>query len=358
MGTGYQEDKKEHYEKIMSEITGHPDFGKKNPVDIGIDCGYSEETVMEMIQFLYDFKDQPKTGVRNRDDREKYYFLMQREIGGILEYDIVSVNINTWEVEPIKKAKYSNLFQLKGNIYAHVDNMYDKYVIWENLENGKKGKFRADSAIEDVLIMEDGIAAMTGKSIIMFPFQGEQICIKCDFIGYAKKLKMIEGRDAFYVISVDGDHSKIWKVEKDRPYWKVIFNYRGLEIVLAECEDNELIWYVEDSIGWGRNKYSERNLPGFEEGLNEDIGQEYGCIEGISTKNYELLYRTIYRKEDRKEICKFDRYMRYGNQVTDRHVVGIYEKDIFVGVGMGGKDIIKIDLRDEKEPIILPVYKK
>ena len=72
MGTGYQEDKKEHYEKIMSEITGHPDFGKKNPVDIGIDCGYSEETVMEMIQFLYDFKDQPKTGVRNRDDRENF----------------------------------------------------------------------------------------------------------------------------------------------------------------------------------------------------------------------------------------------------------------------------------------------
>ena len=56
MGTGYQEEKKEQYEKMMEEIAAHPDFGKRNPVDIGVECGYQEEAVEEMICFLRDNK--------------------------------------------------------------------------------------------------------------------------------------------------------------------------------------------------------------------------------------------------------------------------------------------------------------
>ena len=46
----YTKEQKEFYQNMMEEIGNHEDFGKRNPVDIGIDCGYSEEDVTEMIQ--------------------------------------------------------------------------------------------------------------------------------------------------------------------------------------------------------------------------------------------------------------------------------------------------------------------
>ena len=38
--------------EIMRKIICHKDFGKRNPVDIGIECGYSEGDVMEMLRKL------------------------------------------------------------------------------------------------------------------------------------------------------------------------------------------------------------------------------------------------------------------------------------------------------------------
>lgn len=39
-------------QQILYVITKHKDFGKKNPVDIGIECGYSEKEVIELIRSL------------------------------------------------------------------------------------------------------------------------------------------------------------------------------------------------------------------------------------------------------------------------------------------------------------------
>ena len=61
MRTGYQEEKKEQYENMMEEIAVHPDFGKRNPVDIGIECGSQEESVLEMIYLLQHIKDKQET---------------------------------------------------------------------------------------------------------------------------------------------------------------------------------------------------------------------------------------------------------------------------------------------------------
>ena len=38
----------ESYQKMLSEILEHPKFGSMNPVDIGIECGYSENEVKKM----------------------------------------------------------------------------------------------------------------------------------------------------------------------------------------------------------------------------------------------------------------------------------------------------------------------
>ena len=39
----YTEAEKQYYMGIIKAISEHADFGKRNPVDIGIDCGYTEE---------------------------------------------------------------------------------------------------------------------------------------------------------------------------------------------------------------------------------------------------------------------------------------------------------------------------
>ncbi len=36
--------------KMLQKICAHKDFGKRNPVDIGIDCGYSEDEVLRMLR--------------------------------------------------------------------------------------------------------------------------------------------------------------------------------------------------------------------------------------------------------------------------------------------------------------------
>lgn len=41
---------KEKYDQMIKEISEHKDFGKRNPVDIGVECGYSEEEVMKLLQ--------------------------------------------------------------------------------------------------------------------------------------------------------------------------------------------------------------------------------------------------------------------------------------------------------------------
>ncbi len=175
---------------------------------------------------------------------------------------------------------------------------------------------------------------------------------------------LIDGKNALYVVSVHSGgnpHSEIWKVEKESFCEKVILDNQGVEIVVVEYVDGDLIWYMEERYSRGYLKYSEKNLPNYKGRYELPLGynwRDYGCTEGIRTKNYELLQRTIFGMKDRGIVCKFDRIMRYGKRVMNGQVIGIYEKDIFVGVRMGGKDLIKIDLRDEKEPIVLPVYKK
>lgn len=68
MGTdNYTKEEKNFYQNMMEEIRRHQDFGKRNPVDIGIDCGYSEDDVMEMIYMCQGaVKEENKTAVKSK----------------------------------------------------------------------------------------------------------------------------------------------------------------------------------------------------------------------------------------------------------------------------------------------------
>lgn len=45
-----EESETDEQKKMLQKICAHKDFGKRNPVDIGIDCGYSEDEVLRMLR--------------------------------------------------------------------------------------------------------------------------------------------------------------------------------------------------------------------------------------------------------------------------------------------------------------------
>ena len=58
------------YEEMMNEISSHKDFGKRNPVDIGIELGYSPENIEKMIEQLSISRNSEDADDRNKDDVE------------------------------------------------------------------------------------------------------------------------------------------------------------------------------------------------------------------------------------------------------------------------------------------------
>lgn len=69
---------KQQYEKIMQDISQHKDFGKRNPVDIGIELGYSSENIEKMIEQLSissdseDIEDANTVEIENKEKQESH----------------------------------------------------------------------------------------------------------------------------------------------------------------------------------------------------------------------------------------------------------------------------------------------
>lgn len=91
-------------EQMMRAITEHKDFGKRNPVDIGIKCGYSEKELLDMMEKIS--VEQEIEENNEQDGRKKYYFLIEGEFGEDNEFPwIVSVDSQNWEAKTVKKVE-------------------------------------------------------------------------------------------------------------------------------------------------------------------------------------------------------------------------------------------------------------
>lgn len=49
----YTVERENYFRDILNEIAYQEAFGKRNPVDVGMDCGYSEEDIIELLQWLW-----------------------------------------------------------------------------------------------------------------------------------------------------------------------------------------------------------------------------------------------------------------------------------------------------------------
>ena len=373
------------YNEMMKTICTHKDSGKRNPVDIGVECGYSEEEVLEMIKFLSGAKEKSNDF---EEEKKKYFFIFSRKG----TFYIVSVDIRDWSTQVVKKLSDYNhigtLFDIKKNIFARVDFHKQKIIKWENLETKEVGKFFTNSDIEKILIVKSGIIATTSDQIILFKYDGGKI--EKNISTYADIL--LEEDEKIYSISESLGYFYVFsptlEVLKQKQY-NFPYEYRN---IITDYENGKLSWYlckqevhIFSSYSYYWKKYTEDAINDISYNSSVSLSGKYSyeirnSIRGIRTKNFKLLQKKIYTVDEKYEVCCFDR--KLGGKSGAGQVVGVFDEDIFIGIaihpnrqygdriaktlsksdlGNAGVDehfgdaIIKIDLKNEREPVILPV---
>lgn len=372
---------KENYEQMIKEISEHEDFGKRNPVDIGIECGYSEEDIMEMLQAL---SEQADSNVTTRA-QDKYYFMLQKGDKGV----IVLVDINTWSVKVVKNVPGTSIisanqwnigkWQIKNQFFAWtlerpkdlIRTESDGFLYWENLETGDQVKISIDFKIQSLLITDNEIIVLAecydgGYQIIGYGFDGST---RKKHINYWGGEWLLEGENKFYGIS----SQRICCIDKNFEHQKDLWDIGShitadMSMVAAGFDEEAFYCYRWKQVSTGllslgdrydrftEGKGVETSISGFSSCYDNSLRSMYP-LEGITTKNYQLFQRKVCRRNDLSAVCTFNRHLDINNN-NGGSVVGIYDKDIIIGVceDKYREDILmKIDLRKEKTPVALPI---
>ena len=186
MGTdNYTKEEREFYESIMQEIRSHQDFGKRNPVDIGIECGYSEDDVMGMIYMCQDIVGEKQTQQEPIPKRENW------ELEGIIPFeDFVEINFpssyksHNYDIDSKWSRTCSDIGIISpigiGMALDYAEKM--KQSSLEELGVSRKGvyEFKVKSGFKDMvqwMSMYSIVAAkiFEGKEIPMAPFLEKEI---------------------------------------------------------------------------------------------------------------------------------------------------------------------------------------
>ena len=88
----YEEKVRERFEDMLLEIASDKSFGKRNPIDIGIDLGYSEQEVQSMLEFIQEEIERNSSSEETIDSKISVEFYLQfsgKEYGMDELYDIV-----------------------------------------------------------------------------------------------------------------------------------------------------------------------------------------------------------------------------------------------------------------------------
>lgn len=358
------------YRKIINEICNHKDFGKRNPVDIGIECGYSEKDVLKAIKTLSDKLYSKADSVKQGG---LYYFLVRKKENAY----IILLNTNSWKITFISQVEEYNqdiIYDIKDSHFVRNLDKEKKILLWENLDTGKARRLLTDREIKMVMILNFGVLViMNGEWLI---WDGEQVI--------ARKLTNILYFDKYYFFI---------KVKNNIYYFNNLVNrFAYIDDKLeGEFIENDIDCFPESGIlkkyfklyelgedrgklfGYGAYErrgvfFSKTNKSNFDYPmrLNSSMAirlnpfrhlQKYPTriIRDYVTKNYMLLGIEIYSRRDMeseeifiKPVCYFER------NIYNKQVIVDYEKDIFIGIDEND-NLIKIDLQNERTPVVLPV---
>lgn len=379
----YTEEKKQYYMGIIKTISEHADFGKRNPVDIGIDCGYTEEDVLEMIEMLRAMQEEEDKKRGTEGDKSKqgiYYFFIRKAEGAF----IVRVNRNTWKVEVVEEiADYNeyNRYDIKGNIFVRTygkDEDGQKTVVWENIESKETKKLLTEKSITNVMILDtEVLVLMEGELLI---WNGKDILARKKDSSYFLSFTslLFETEQDIYIITGSGDLHSIDKELKNEFKDHGVIRPSTSGVVSEHYSVQEI--GVDDGKIFGFGSY-ERYGSGFfntkkyriASALELDTGVEKQFpfdrsirnhkrilslpYRDFTTKNYGLLGTEIYSREQMESesdggyedpVCIFERCL------PRKQVIAEYDRDTFIALSEND-DIIKIDLKNEREAVVLPV---
>ena len=334
--------KKRYYQYILRTILRQDDIENKNPVDVGIECGYSEEDVVEAIRLAYEIE---------RSKSELLYF--------IVGSNVVSLNTFDWSVSVEKKIqKWYKIAKVQKGIWviAYEDlnnrNKSNKWnVEWENLRTEEKGTFHTQDEVGDIIVIEDGLVIASGSysnlQVIRYYFdQRETKIITIDSDKSRTEYALRIENDIVYVVT----KNKIWRIGETFAEVEKTANWEN-SIIKAFCtKDCKKTYYIKWWKGDSHPMYKYYTLDGKEE---EAIFPEKllrRVLEGntanlyfeeiIETQNYYFLndytYDYIYEKRT-GSVTKVNCIV-YGNtrrdqrysMVSDDKVIYVYDQEMIV----------------------------
>lgn len=365
----------EYYNEILAAISEHKDFGKRNPIDIGVELGYPEEDIMEMIRRISEASEEEKPGENSNNN--EIYFVVNLAQTGEDDVWVISVNIETWKMKKVKKLEGYRWswgeFDLREPllVWREERNSFrcgrNKVILCENLKTKEQSKLLTDATIESFKILKTGeiLVITTDEFIIWDGKRNKRTYMYTDDLGVFLDCKIIEGDKCIYY--VNSDYYCVYKTDEEWNVKELWAAYKEKDscgkIGVAEYFNERLSWwcYEEETHLFSANvglykKFTEGDIvSGEHNGFNGSEANSYrdGVLEAVHTAHYRLLQGEIWSIDDKNKICDFPRSTSsYGNQ---GQVVAIKDRDIFIALKKGECAIIKVDLQNEKEAVTIPI---
>ena len=362
----------ESYQKMLSEILEHPKFGGMNPVDIGIECGYSENEVKKMLDCAKETKEELEP--------EIVYFILKDSKGIDV---LMSVDTNSFEVKKNRELTMENN-KVKNHILVSYgkdeddfiddfgddeiwdedeDNDENRCIIikWENLKTGQTEEMWYDmeeigGEISDAWIVKSGIVIYSSVgSAYLVPFDGRL----SERIDMEEPELILEDDSSIYSVN----SSEILKIDGDFT-WIFPKNFEVSEIAgdddieAVEVENGKFYYYTNDYRVCGEN-YAREKITW--------KNQKKSSIQTILvTDNYKLSGHGILKEKNgvSSDVLSWlgGRNNTYGiwmsgiygtKEEVGRDFVVLPSKDIILGV-TNKNEIVRVNLNDN---LVETIYK-
>mgnify|MGYP005787930171 CR=1 FL=1 len=353
-------------EEMFLRIASHQDFGKKNPVEIGIEYGYSISEVEEMVNDLED------------SNGKRYYFPIQVFYRGTLNVRrfrqyLLEVHTNNWT------ACVDELVIKRGReemINCHTEAVRGKYCVFYSSYGRKEGYYLVDLEAlkvimfipgsdngKTIFLTEDAVLILKDHILTKYNFKKEKKSIKLDAENRLTEELLIEGKESYYLIHAD----IIWKIGKELDMAEKIVDTCEIsdDITGIEYDGNEFFYYLKDDDTGKYKKYSEMGTLLEKNCFPKTKRKEYERKREIilSTRDYQLFRGDIYCKSSNERVASFDKGINiFGKE---------YDRNIFWGIKTGADDLVdnlfsstrslcigtiqKIELMEEVEKINIPI---
>ena len=357
--------KEQQLRKIMHEILNHKDYGKRNPIDIGDELGYSPNEILEAMNM---------PNMEKKEEEKKEYLLLNS--GQVVAFDLLKRKASVVKtLDENVDANIKNGILIWTNAKGRFESATELY--WENFKTGDKGEFpleKLEKEIQrydedfsiaigsyDFFALSDGVLVELGfRKIYKIDFKGNFYKVEQELFGMDV---VIETSKKIFI----ANNYEVWSMKKDLSGVKKICKYSADDnttVAMLECVEDSVFLHVFKE-GW--NSYYHRY------NITEDSMQslnEYPFLSGkfsskiafmanpeeiVTTENYVAIKNAIYPRTSSSAV-----WGKNDSMTFLRNTVHVYQDDIILGEikKMGEKkqpEIAMFDLKKSRSPIFFEV---